>query len=390
MYHKINNGLFVAMLSLASAQAYAVQVTDNLQLGGAIRARYDYIPTDNVENRLGFDAAALFASYNSDTWIGDIKYWFYGRYWPYQYTDKVGDISFAQNAWVGYKFDKDRHVEVGLNQIPFGLQPLFGNTFTETLGYLIGLEDTYELGAKYVEQNGDWNYQVGYYARPAWQGKGTSRDGVGYSNVIAKADDYVPDGSNNQERNVLVGRIAKNIELGDWKIEAGASLLTSTIENTDTNDNGRRNVFGLHSVAKTGQWTIQGLAARQQISARNPGNDDIISYGGYDASFNVATRANLYVGEVSYDIPGSWLEVNTVKLYANYSMLQKSGDDYKDSQRYIVGSSFYVGSHLYIAGEWLFGRNDPYVGGESFTDGLAAGGSNQWDNQFTMNIGYYF
>ena len=40
--------------------------------------------------------------------------------------------------------------------------------------------------------------------------------------------------------------------------------------------------------------------------------------------------------------------------------------------------------------EWLIGKNDPYIGGSSYTQSLGAGGSNQWENQLYMNIGYYF
>ncbi|CAI3798008.1 hypothetical protein GLGCALEP_01973 [Pseudomonas sp. MM221] len=38
----------------------------------------------------------------------------------------------------------------------------------------------------------------------------------------------------------------------------------------------------------------------------------------------------------------------------------------------------------------MHGKNDPYVGGSSYTQSLAAGGSDQWENQLNINIGYYF
>lgn len=140
--------------------------------------------------------------------IGEAQYRFYGRSYPYQYTKNYGDIQFAKFAWVGYKFNPNQQVQVGLNTVPFGLQPYFGSTFYETLGNVIGLEDVQQVGAKYIQQSGDWNIQAGYYLRPAWQGKGTSK-GVTYSSVISEADSYVGDGSNNQERNTVVVRVAK-------------------------------------------------------------------------------------------------------------------------------------------------------------------------------------
>ncbi|MOA16804.1 hypothetical protein D3C78_1370340 [compost metagenome] len=142
-------------------------------------------------------------------------------------------------AWIGYKFNPDQQVQVGLNQLPFGLQPYFGSTFYQTLGNVVGLEDVEEVGAKYIQQSGDWNIQAGYYLRPAWQGKGTS-NGETYSTVVSEADSYVTHGSNNQERNTVVLRVAKALDLGPWKSEVGISGLTSSLENRDTNNDGRR------------------------------------------------------------------------------------------------------------------------------------------------------
>ncbi len=160
----------LALSGALSIHAQAVQVTDNLDLGGAVRARWDYDPDRDIQ-KFNFDTVILSAKYNSDTWIGQVKYRFYGRAYPYQYTENVGDVQFAEFAWIGYKFNPDQQVQVGLNQVPFGLQPYFGSTFYQTLGNVVGLEDLEELGAKYIQQSGDWNIQAGYYLRPALAGQ---------------------------------------------------------------------------------------------------------------------------------------------------------------------------------------------------------------------------
>lgn len=99
----------------------------------------------------------------------------------------------------------------------------------------------------------------------------------------------------------------------------------------------------------------------------------------------------MYVADLSYDVAGKYLfdQISGMKLYANYSAFDKSADAFKTSQRLILGTSFSF-SKLWIATEWLYGKNDPYIGGSSYTQSLAAGGSNQWENQLYMNIGYYF
>ncbi|WP_047336452.1 hypothetical protein [Pseudomonas protegens] len=387
--HPFCNLALLPLLGSLATPALAVQVTDHLDLGGAVRARWDYDPDRDIQT-FNFDTAILSAKYSSETWIGAAKYRFYGGAYPYRYTDKVGDIAFAESAWIGYRFNPEQQVQVGLNQIPFGLQPYFGSTFFETLGNVVGLEDIEQVGAKYIQHSGDWNLQAGYYLRPAWQGKGTS-NGRTYSSVVSSADSYVADGSDNRERDTLVLRVARAVQLGGWASEVGVSGLTSTLKNNDTHSDGRRNAMAAHYLGKNGPWGLQLQAARQQMSPRNPGTDELVTLGGYDGTFNVASRGNLYVADLSYDVGGKYLldQISGVKLYANYSAFDKSASAYKTSQRMILGSSFSL-SKLWIATEWLFGKNDPYIGGSSYAQSLGPGGSNQWENQVYVNIGYYF
>lgn len=74
----------------------------------------------------------------------------------------------------------------------------------------------------------------------------------------------------------------------------------------------------------------------------------------------------------------------------HYSLYDKSKKAFLDSHQWVFGSAFTYKKNLYIATEWLFGKNSPYIGGSSYSQSLAAGGSNQWENQVNVNIGYYF
>lgn len=60
----------IALFCSIAAPAMAVQVTDNLDLGGAIRARWDVDPDRDIQ-KFGLDTVFLSAKYNSDTWIGE-------------------------------------------------------------------------------------------------------------------------------------------------------------------------------------------------------------------------------------------------------------------------------------------------------------------------------
>lgn len=388
---KILSGFAVGVLVTLSGTSFAMDVTENLQVGAAVRARIDYDPDRDIK-KAGVDTFRPYINYKSDTWVASARYRFYGKAYPYQYTDKFGDISFPEYAWVGYNFEDSSQLQAGLNQVPFGILPYFSSTITETLGYTLGLEDVYQLGVKYKAQINGWDVQAGYYLRPAWQGKGTSKEGVTYSNVPARADSYVEKGSSNSESNMLALRMTKTVDLGGWKTEFGGSVLSSTLENNDTNANGRRNAAAIHMSSAKGAWSTGLLAGRQQMSPRNPGSSDVVTFGGYDSSYNVASRGNLLTADLNYDVHGSYLGgwLSNVRIYGNYSAFLKSGNGYEDTQRYIAGVSFASGKYVYIATEWLFGKNDPYVGGSSYTQSLAAGGTDHWENQATMSIGYYF
>lgn len=376
------------LLAAIALPAGAVAINENLDIGGAVRARIDYDPDRDIQ-KLSFDTAFLTTAYDSDSWIGAAKYRFYGDAYPYDYTDKIGDISFAEYAWIGYKFDESRQIQIGLNKIPFGLQPYFGSTFFESLGNVIGLEDIQNLGAKYIQQHDDWNLQLGYYLHPADQGEGTSRGGRTYATSVATGDDYVTDGSDNHERDIVVGRLARDIKLGAWQSEIGASLLTSSLENQDTHDSGRRNALAVHYLGKSGPWGVQLQATRQEMTPENPGSDELVSFGSFDGTFNVAVKGELYVTDLSYELPGTFGWFSGVKVYGNYSLFDKDESDFENSQRFILGTSFSL-KDLWIAVEWLHGKHDPYIGGGSYTQSLGAGGSDRWENQLYTNIGYYF
>jgi len=382
-------GLLFPMLMSVSAMALAVKVTDNLDLGGAVRVRVDEDASRSI-HQFGLDTVMLSAKYDSDSWIGAARYRFYGKDYPFQYTRRFGDINFAEYAWVGYKFDDKKQLQVGLNQVPFGLQPYFSDTFYETLGNVIGLEDLWELGAKYVQDIDDWNLQLGYYVRPAWPGQGTSH-GSTYSIVVTPADSSVDGGSHNEEQELAIGRLARKVQAGNWKGEVGASMLTSTLRNRDTGRDGRRNAYAVHAMANNGPWSVKLQYTRQQMSPKNLGDDKTVTFGGYDGTFNVAGRGNLYLAGLGYSIPGSYMGgwITGVKVYGSYSLYDKSEKNFDSSQRFILGTSFSLKS-LWIAVEWLNGRNDPYIGGSNYAQSLGSGGIHSWKGQFYMNIGYYF
>ncbi|MBS0348096.1 MAG: hypothetical protein JSR69_16735 [Proteobacteria bacterium] len=387
-------GLLVLGNAPALADDAAVAPLDSagkLKIGGALRARYDYT-FDNANNvsKLSFDTFRIDVNYDSPTLYGAAQYRFYGSAYPYDYTKEVGRINFPTFAWLGYKVSEDTRVVAGLNQIPFGLLPFVSSTFYQTLVNNIGLEEVYNLGIKLQHKSGAWDMQLGFYPRDGGNWAGTSKDGDRYSVNVVHADNSLSGGSNNRERNQLVGRAAYTFQHSDSaRSELGVSALHSTLHNADTNEDGSRNAYALHYGGKFGAFGVMAEAGRQNMTPRNPSatGDRTVTFGAYDGSFNVAAKGNFYSAEASYVLPWSFKAVSNITPYLNYSTFTKDDAGFRNSQRVIAGASFTAGP-LFIYTEMRWGKNDPYTG--DYANGAAAGGDNVWKKAFYANIGYYF
>lgn len=379
------------LIPLGSGPTRAADSESGLKIGGALRARYDYT-FDNVQNvsKLSFDTFRIDVNYDSPTFYGSAQYRFYGGAYPYDYTDEVGRINFPAWAWVGYKTSDSTRVVAGINQMPFGLLPYVSSTFYQSLVNVVGLEDVHNLGAKFQYKSGPVDLQLGFYPADGGDWAGTSRDANRYSVNVVHADSYVTGGSNNEERNIAVGRLAYTFRHSEESSsEIGVSALHSTLHNADTGDDGDRRAYALHYGGKFGAVGVLAEAGRQSMSPRNPSatGDDTVTFGAYDGSFNVASKGNFYSGEVSYALPWTLGPVKNITPYLNYSIFTKDKSGFKDSHRVIAGAYFSAGP-LFIYTEMRWGRNDPYTG--DFVSGAAAGGEDKWKKAFYANIGYYF
>lgn len=371
----------------ATHAASAVQINDQLQLGGALRGRLDHDAKRDIDEA-GFDTLMLSGAYDDGQWSAAARYRFYGEAFPYHYV-RFGKLRFTEYAWVVWRPDDNRQWQFGLHRVPFGLQPLYSSSFLGTLGNVIGLEDVSMLGVSYTHEYEAWNLQAGYYARPAWPGHGTSH-GTTYSVVITPADPPVEGGSRDEERHTAVVRIARRFAAHGWEGETGLSLYRGQLRHVDTGRNGLRHAYGVHAEARRDRWAIKAQFARQQMKPRHADGSQTVTVGAFDGTFNLAARGSLSAIDVSYEWPENITRgLATLKPFVSYSRFDKSSPGFKPSQRLLAGMSASMGP-VYVALEWQMGRNDPYLGGSSYTQSLARGGSDRWSRQFYVNVGYYF
>ncbi|MEH3117523.1 MAG: hypothetical protein PGN25_07925 [Methylorubrum populi] len=374
--------------------------------GGALRARIDVnfdaanarTGAPDTRSYIGFDTLILKAAYDSSTFFGAAQYRIHGGAFPYTrvagYKGYLGEFSFLQFAYAGVKLNANDSVSIGLQQVPFGLLPYFSTTFFETIGFVNGIEDLYNVGVKYNHTEADLNYQFGYFPSDGGNYFGISRNSARYSTNIVKADGYLAGGTNNVEQHMLVGRGEYTFfNSGDATATVGASILRSSIYNYDTQEYGSKQQEALHLVGTYGPWTLRTLGARIDIDPRNPGGaNSLISVGGYDGSYNLATKGWFVSGDLSYKLSPEHGPFSELTPYVNYSALYKDRADFRDTERYMVGCVWVLREipEIYIYTEARFGRNDPYTGAGQYAQGLGAGGDNKFKTSFYTNIGYYF
>ncbi|MEC6439790.1 hypothetical protein, partial [Acinetobacter baumannii] len=254
-----------------------------------------------------------------------------------------------------------------------------------------GWEDVHNLGVKYDFNDGTNEAQLAFYPTDGGTYRGKSKDSSRFSINPVNADDSVPQGTNTKEKNSIVVRGAhtfKNV-LGqeNFSTQLGASAWYSTIENKRSGQDGDRQVYSVFSNTNYNQWNLQLLAGYQDIDNADTQYKDHLTLGGFDYSFNSATKGQIYSAELSYLFPQQFGPITSVRPYLNYSSYRKEQDGFKNSTRFIPGIAFNY-QKLTVQAELLMGKHDPYLGD---SEGLAAGGSNdKWNKKAFVIFAYYF
>lgn len=356
-----------------------------LKVSGALRAKYIYeFDQEPSSSKLSFADAVLWLDYESPKWLGRIDYR------AYDYYGHIGDANWLTDAWLGYKIDDQSKIIAGLNPVPFGHGRFWGNTFYLGIANAAGLEDVHNLGVKYEYINPRNELQIAYYPRDGGNFTGRSKDSQRFSVNPVHADDYVPQGTYTSEKNAFVLRGTHTFpdvfQQKDLNVQIGASAWYSEIENHRSNKTGDRQVAAIFSDFNYQQWNLKALAAYQDIDNADEQYKNHITLGGFDSSFNSATKGQIYSAELSYLFANKIGPLSNVRPYVNYSSYIKDESGFKDSTRIIPGVAFSYDKFT-VQAELLIAKHDPYIGD---SEGLAAGGDDDWYKRAYVSIGYYF
>lgn len=284
------------------------------------------------------------------------------------------------HGWIGYRFDNDDRLQVGVTRVPFGLLPYAAHSFWFGVPYYVGFSDDYDLGVKYMHSDGPRDLQFAFFKNSELAG---ATDLGRYSFDVVSAGD-----ARNQETNQFNARAAHTFGLGSsCSHEVGLSGQWGELYNVDTRRRGDHWAAAGHLDTYCGRWNLQLQAAKFAYDPENPvsvGNDTI-RVGGFETSFDVVTEGTLGVANVAYNVPLDSAAIGQLICYNDYSVLFKGRGSFRKSQLNTIGCLLGKGP-LFVYFDLIRANNMVFFGNGS----LAGDGESGWQTRFNINIGYYW
>lgn len=395
---------------LGADAAQAFQIGD-LKVGGAIRANYIYgdYASDGTGNpqrgdndgNFELDTFRVNLDYKRDQWLGKVEYRFYDGY------------NFLHTGWVGYQFNPDSQLQVGVNRVPFGVGP-YGpsNNYFFDMNYYVGLSDDMDLGAKYSTRLGDLNLDVAYYYRAEPKGLGNSRNSARYSyDIVEEGTPY----AYYKEVHQFNVRAIYPILGNSLPTDVGVSLQYGLLDaDTRFAEDSSAYAGAVHSKTTLGNWALKLQLTRYDYDAKyKPGatnggglqlSNDLIAMGAFDFAWPVATKGTIPAVALSYTWSAPVDFIDSITFYNDYSVLLKdgtsaNGTDFKDSTMNVTGMAIASGG-WYIYVDYALSDGNLFIGnkGDSYSavyenasvGDFGADVNNAWEYRFNINFGYYF
>jgi hypothetical protein len=298
------------------------------------------------------------------------------------YSEAFGGGMLKQ-GWFGYKFDELRELQLGLTQVPFGIQQYNSHNWFFNLGYYMGLEDDHDMGVKYMHLGEEWEYQLAYF-------KNAEELRFGDASAVSHSRYSYDVAGNNKE--VHQGNVKLLYKWGDsLQSRLGASAQYGGLYNIITKQTGNHYAFALHYEAFYKLWNLKTEA---MLVSHNPKNEEgaseeIITMAAYGAPYEVAADFNLYTFAIARNVPVNWGPVSNLQFYNDFGYMQKKENSFEDSFMNVTGVLITAGN-LYTYIDYAAGYNHSWLGG-NFIDDFAAGDPDaKWEARFNINFGYYF
>ncbi len=393
----ISRRSFIASLCLLlTSTLFAQEDKPTLKIGGALRFNYNLSSWKNEQVKRGGDFGFDTFIINAKAKYKDIK-----LIAEYRLYAKEFGGGFLKKGWLEYDFNPKHNLQVGLTQVPFGIGTYNSHSYFFSMNYYIGLEDDYDMGIKYSYQNKNWKASLAFFKNAEEMNFGNNSDisSSRYSYDIASLDvngdgklDYRA-----KEQNQLNARLIYKLQTNGAKHKFGVSAQFGGVKNLMTKENGQQQAFAGHYELDLGNFNAKLQATYYQYKTYDPdnhtilgrSNTDFVAMAAFGAPYLVAWEGATYTAGLAYTIPIKSKIVSSIQLYNDFSVLDKSDENFSNSYMNILGAAITAGN-IFMYVDCAMGKNQPWLGG-NWTNSLGIGDPNaKWETRFNINLGYYF
>ncbi|ABG41022.1 conserved hypothetical protein [Paraglaciecola sp. T6c] len=353
--------------------------TDGITFGGAIRTNYSYTSYDDGNKNRGGDFDFDIFRINMSGEVGGVTLNGEIRFFDYMTAVKY--------AYAGYQFSENWQVQAGITQVPFGNQSYNSQNYFFSTNYYLGLEDDFDLGVVFKRSVADnWQLDVGFFKNDELGGvdgyvdNRSDRYSYDIVGIRAQGDGIYDEPSEGLgEYNTLAGRFAYHFTTGEVKTEVGVSALQGGIHNGE-NRAGDYQAWAFHTSSQYRNWHLQFQHSQYDYDI---GEADRLAVGAYSFYDSIAADAKSTTLNIAYDMAVDFGPVTDLQFYNNFGLVYDKSDNSEDTMMNVLGMSVAAGG-LFTYFDLVHAKNQPFVGGS------AAGDTDETEQRFNINIGYYF
>ncbi len=310
------------------------------------------------------------------------------------YPESFGGL-YLHHGWVGYEFSDARQIQVGVSQVPFGIQPYASSSWFFNNTYYVGLEDDYDAGIKALYQANGWDIQGAFYLNPEQTTFFAGADADRYSY------DVVPSGGggnllasprNISEANQFNAKVAYSFDHGGLGFtKVGVSAQRGQLLNQTTDETDWHAAYALHLQGRYGGFEAKLEFAQQELNPPSVEDDRFVVMGAYASPYRVASEHNVYSSSLAYHIPVNAGPISEIKPYYDFSQVTKEVDNWNDNVSHDIGFLTSAGP-LFIYTDLNISKGHPFNQpfDSTFAGALAQQNDNEWRTAFNVNIGVYF
>ncbi len=367
-----------AIICLWPTVSLQAQEDPKISVGGALRFNYNLSSWKEGQKNRGGDFGYDMFRVNFNASWKDI----YLNAEYRLYSEAFGG-GFLKQGWMGYRIDDENEIQLGLSQVPFGIQQYNSHNWFFNLTYYMGLEDDHDMGVKFLHVGEKFEYNFAFYknAEELRFGSDTESSPSRYSyDVVGR----------NKEVNQVNGKLI--YKFGKTNINRlGVSAQYGGLYNLDTQETGSHKGLAGHYELIHNRWNLKLQAMLVDHNPRPPEgeSDETLQMGAYGAPYSIASDFNIYTLAVSRNIPVKLGPITNLEFYNDFGYMDKKVETFEDSFMNVTGVLVTAG-HLYTYIDYAAGYNHSWLGG-NFVDDFAQGNPDaKWEARFNINIGYYF